>query len=436
MLAVNRTQIDAAEFSNRLLTYERMAHFRRIEGRRIALCLSDPVDVVRLVLLVRGQGGSVLLIHGDTPLETALHQAGQAGCSGLVYQNPENWISAGQDRYAKPEDTLAAGLEHELPPAYGTSSGNEPSLLQFSSGTTGSAKLIRRTWQEIDIELAAYNEALETDESEVPIVLPSVTHSYGLLCGVLASLRRGASPVIVTNRNPKFALNLIRDTPKHLVYGVPPLLHILSSFPGESVPFHKIMSSGAPMPGSLYDKLRPVVPVMMQQYGCSEAGCISISNQMETNADMGKPLGHLQVAVSQDEAHPSELLVTTNSRKISTGDIGYLSEQGNLRVVSRMDDVINVSGLKVFPMEVEDVLSRCTGIRESVVYRGQHPVMGETVKAQIVAEPAVAAQEVMDWCMQWLPPYKVPSEIRIVSEIPKNTGGKISRRLLEMGDLS
>lgn len=88
----------------------------------------------------------------------------------------------------------------------------EPSLLQYSSGTTGEPKLIRRAWTEVDTEITAYNEALNCEVDEVPIVMAPVSHSYGLICGTLSAITRGSQPVIITNKNPKFALNIVRNT--------------------------------------------------------------------------------------------------------------------------------------------------------------------------------------------------------------------------------
>ena len=68
----------------------------------------------------------------------------------------------------------------------------EPSLLQYSSGTTGNRN-IRRAWTEVDTEITAYNEALNCEVDEVPIVMAPVSHSYGLICGTLSAITRGAS---------------------------------------------------------------------------------------------------------------------------------------------------------------------------------------------------------------------------------------------------
>ncbi len=102
--------------------------------------------------------------------------------------------------------------------------------------------------------------------------------------------------------------------------------------------------------------------------------------------------------------------------------------------MGRMDDVINVSGLKVFPIEVEETMLRLEGVREAIVYRGKHPVMGEIVKAKVISH--IDPVQIREWCMQHLPAYKVPHEIESVTEIAKNKTGKVSRKLLEMGEVT
>lgn len=72
--------------------------------------------------------------------------------------------------------------------------------MQYSSGTTGEPKLIRRAWTEVDTEITAYNVALNCEVDEVPIVMAPVSHSYGLICGTLSAITREVKPIIITNK--------------------------------------------------------------------------------------------------------------------------------------------------------------------------------------------------------------------------------------------
>lgn len=154
---------------------------------------------------------------------------------------------------------------------------------------------------------------------------------------------------------------------------------------------------------------------------------------METHLDLGKPLPHVSINIGSNEDEPEEIVVKIAEKEIYTKDLGYRSEQG-LHFMGRIDDVINVSGLKVFPIEVEETILRLEGIQEAIVYRGKHPVMGEIVKAKVVSR--IEPVQIREWCIQHLPSYKVPHEIENVAEIPKNKTGKVSRKLLERGEIT
>lgn len=411
MLTVNKQEYSRNDFELRLQTYENMEHFQEVNGKRFALCITDPFDIITLVFFLKQKKASVLLIHGETPKDTAIEMAKRAECFGILYGDFKQFI------------TLNG--EHEIK--------KEPSLLQYSSGTTGEPKLIERPWEEIEREIDAYNQALQCEVDEVPIVLAPVSHSYGLICGTLSAIMRGSKPIVITSKNPKFALNIIRNTPKHIIYAVPLMLHIMGSFPQETFQFHKVMTSGSPLPESLFYKLKGMTKYMMQQYGCSEAGCISICHNMNTHLDLGEALPHAFIRISGDQNEPEEIVVTIGEKVIYTKDLGYRSERG-LHFVGRMDDVINVSGLKVFPVEVEETMLRLDGIQEAIVYRGKHPVMGEIVKAKVIS--SIEPVQIREWCIQHLPSYKVPHEIENVTEIPKNATGKVSRKLLEMEEMT
>ncbi|WP_000958723.1 AMP-binding protein [Bacillus cereus] len=411
MLTVNKQEYSKNDFELRLQKYENMEHFQEVNGKRFALCITDPFDIITLVFFLKQKKASVLLIHGETPKDTAIEMAKRAECFGILYGDFKQFI------------TLNG--EHEIK--------KEPSLLQYSSGTTGEPKLIERPWEEIEREIDAYNQALQCEVDEVPIVLAPVSHSYGLICGTLSAIMRGSKPIVITSKNPKFALNIIRNTPKHIIYAVPLMLHIMGSFPQETFQFHKVMTSGSPLPESLFYKLKGMTKYMMQQYGCSEAGCISICHNMNTHLDLGEALPHAFIRISGDQNEPEEIVVTIGEKMIYTKDLGYRSERG-LHFVGRMDDVINVSGLKVFPVEVEETMLRLDGIQEAIVYRGKHPVMGEIVKAKVIS--SIEPVQIREWCIQHLPSYKVPHEIENVTEIPKNATGKVSRKLLEMEEMT
>ncbi|MGO4543550.1 AMP-binding protein [Paenibacillus sp. 2TAB23] len=421
MLQVNRNKISVAEHERNWHAYLRLPHLQKPQGKRFALCISDAAQLISLVLYLKEYGGSILLMHGGTPFEAALSTMEEAGCAGLIYQEPATYFA---------NHGSAAVITD-----------NEAMVYQFSSGTTGYPKLLGRSWHMIQDEIASYNDAIGLSAETTPIVLTPVTHSYGLLCGVLASLSRGAEPIVVTNANPKLTLGLIRDFPDHIVYGVPAQLQTIAALSHAQVKLNRLMSSGMPMSVRQFEQLGQTGSTLLQQYGCSEAGCISLSTRMKSVHDLGLPLRKWKVSAASADGEPlmkgtpAELVAESSELKVRTGDLGLVHADGTLTYVSRLDDVINVGGLKVYPLEVEAVIALMPGIKENVIYRGNHPIAGDKVRCLAVAEETIQPEAVREWCLKRLPAYKAPLDIALVSEIPKGATGKISRRQLELEEV-
>jgi len=115
-----------------------------------------------------------------------------------------------------------------------------------------------------------------------------------------------------------------------------------------------------------------------------------------------------------------------------SGDIGCRDADGYFFIVDRVKDMINVSGFKVWPAEVEQTLYRHPAIREVAVYGVRDPVKGEAVKAAVILESGASAtpEEIIAFCREQLAVYKAPGAVDIVSELSKSATGKILKRVL------
>ena len=116
-----------------------------------------------------------------------------------------------------------------------------------------------------------------------------------------------------------------------------------------------------------------------------------------------------------------------------TGDCATMDSEGNIYLKSRIKEMINVGGKKVSPMEVEDILNKIPGIKESACIGIPDPgiVLGEVVKAFIVADESLTDNEIMEQLKSQLEVYKLPIEIERIAEIPKTSSGKIQRLKLK-----
>jgi long-chain acyl-CoA synthetase len=114
-----------------------------------------------------------------------------------------------------------------------------------------------------------------------------------------------------------------------------------------------------------------------------------------------------------------------------TGDIGVMDERGYVKIVDRKKDMVIVSGFNVYPNEVEDVVSNCSGVLECAVVGVPDDKSGEAIKLIIVKkDPSLTEQAVRDYCHANLTGYKRPRHIVFRTELPKTPVGKILRREL------
>jgi long-chain acyl-CoA synthetase len=114
----------------------------------------------------------------------------------------------------------------------------------------------------------------------------------------------------------------------------------------------------------------------------------------------------------------------------ATGDVAVIDEDGYLRIVDRIKDMIDVSGFKVYPNEVEDVVTSHPDIVECAVIGIPSDETGEAVKIFAVKKAEVTEEEILAFCHERLTGYKVPKHIDFVTELPKSNVGKVLRREL------
>lgn len=305
-------------------------------------------------------------------------------------------------------------------------------MVQLSSGTTGKPKTITRSWRDIDRELAAYVEHFAEAQPLTPVVACPVTHSYGLICGVLAALERGATPHVVANLNPRFILSRLRSVPEHLLYASPTLVSLLIRILSENETLHTVMLSGAPLPAPVLNQLKNRCQRLCQQYGCSEAGCVALTPNVTEPGLLGWPLPHVSLQAGASAKQPGDVLITIkdSGQRINTRDLGYFDAHGQLHFLARTDDTINVAGINVYPGAVEDVFLSYPGIREAVAYKQADSFAGERVCLRFVADSELNIDHLKQWSRTQLSPHQVPAFIEQTETIPRLPNGKVSRQLL------
>jgi fatty-acyl-CoA synthase len=135
------------------------------------------------------------------------------------------------------------------------------------------------------------------------------------------------------------------------------------------------------------------------------------------------------------EATAAAFIELGGQRFFRTGDLGRMDEEGYFFITDRLKRMINASGFKVWPTEVELLLFKGPVVLEACVIGAQDAYRGETVKALVVVRPETRAtaheQDVTDWAREHMAAYKVPRIVEFVDALPKSGSGKVMWRLLQ-----
>lgn len=404
MITINDTVFDQAYFSDAADRIAAAAEFDKRAGDRFAVCFSEAQEWLAFFFAARAAGVSVLPLHPSTPYAAARRQAETAKCNWLFYNRLEGEPIV-EERADEPGQ-----------------------LLQMSSGTTGEPKCIARPWQDIDDEIVSYVSTFVAPQDMTPLIACPTTHSYGLICGILVALERGQTPTILDTGNPKFLLRKLRGTERPYLISSPAILHTLARLLPAGEQIHATMTSGTLLPEPWFKTIRAKSRHMFQQYGCSEAGCIAINPDVQTANEVGYMLPRFSLRDAGTVGDPKEIAVECAGLSVETRDLGYRRGDGMLVFLSRLDDLVNVSGLNVYPKEVEDVVMTFRGIDDAVVFRKQDAFAGERVALLFSAEQAVDQRQLRQWCGERLATHQMPTEILQVERVPRLANGKISRR--------
>ncbi|WP_265500763.1 IucA/IucC family C-terminal-domain containing protein [Paracoccus beibuensis] len=371
------------------------------ERTRVALHLSDKAACLALILRLRDRGASCHPIHPETPPDQARDLARRAGCNLLVH------------------DGGVTPLRQDAPLAPGGV------LVQTSSGTTGAPRIIARSWASIQTEVDAYRRAFPHAAEMTPVIAAPITHSYGLIAGVLVGLARGHVPVVLDSANPRAILRQLEGIAKPLVYAAPPLLHVLARLSGGQG-LHAVMSSGTVLPQPWFDAIRHSARHMFQQYGCSEAGCLAIAVDPQIPEDMGAPLPHLRLAAGRDA--PAPVRVEDAGATIDTGDLGTIDARGHLIFAGRAAEVIDVAGINVYPAQIEAAALALPGVTDAVAFA--IPDASANQRPALAYAGPVSEADLDTHLAARLSPRQRPVRLFQMQCLPRGANGKIARRTL------
>lgn len=324
----------------------------------------------------------------------------------------------------------------------------DAAFIRFSSGTTGTSKGVMLTHRAIIERTDAADKGLRITDNDVVIWVLSMC--YHFVVTILLFLRRGASVVLCGTELP---LSLVRAMSLHkatFIYASPfhyNLMYASLDFT-ETMFAHVRMavSTATALPEDIAAAFERKTGISISQaYGIIEVGLPFINDDPSGRiASVGRVLPDYEIRiVDTDDNKTGRVLLRgpgmfdaycapwrlRTDEWFDTGDIGYLDEEGYLFLVGRAKNVINFTGMKIFPYEVEEIINLYDGVDESLVYGIDHNVYGQIPAVKIVlSDPQhFDIKDFKRFCYVSLPAYKVPKEINIVDFLPKTQSGKLKR---------
>jgi len=331
-----------------------------------------------------------------------------------------------------------------------------PAFVRFTSGTTGKSKGVVVSHESVLERIQAANKALQLgSEDTVVWVLPM---AYHFMVSIVLYIYYGTAIAIVKDFMAKTILEYANSCKGTLLYASPMHIRMLASDQsGVSMPTMKTVistSAGVSLEACVAFKERFGIDVS-QAYGIIEIGLPIINQKKSTEYPeaVGHALPDYQVEILDENnillppgyigrlaikgpgmfdgylTPPRTKEEILNEGWFMTGDLASKTDTGLIKVEGREKSMINVSGNKVFPEEVENVLNMHEAVAQSKIFGNKHVLMGEIVEAKVVLNPGVEVtpEVLIAWCRQRLSTYKVPQVIHFVSEIETTGSGKIVR---------
>ncbi|RST87188.1 long-chain fatty acid--CoA ligase [Aquibium carbonis] len=368
------------------------------------------------------------------------------------------------------KDALSAGKGQSLKPV--SVGPDDVAFLQYTGGTTGVSKgavLLHRNILANVAQNALWVEAayVKKPRPDMPVYLCALPlyHIYALTVNALMGMQQGAQNILIAN--PRDIPALVKEFGAYKVNVFPGLNTLFNALLNND-DFRKLdfthllvtFGGGMAVQRPVAERWKQVTGLVIAEgYGLSETSPVATGNRFDADeftGTIGLPIPSTEIVIRDDDGNdmplgevgeicirgpqvmagywnrPDETAkVMTSDGFFKSGDMGFMSEDGYVKIVDRKKDMILVSGFNVYPNEIEDVIAGHPGVLEVAAIGVPDEKSGEAPKVFIVKkDPELTADDIREWCKDKLTAYKRPRQIEFRTELPKTNVGKILRREL------
>ena len=458
----------------RLMDQLRSFGIRRSD--RVALVLPNGVEVIASFLAVSGVATAAPLnaaykpdefrfyledtraravITGTTGGEDAVNAAPKGALHITVAMNEQ-----GEINFSGPASSRGGASE-------GAPSAEDIALVLHTSGTTSRPKRVPLTHGNLTTSLRNVAATYQLGEGDVSLCVMPLFHVHGLVASTLSAFQSGGTVVVPPHFNPLNFWPVVKNHGVTWFSAVPTMHQALlnrAKSRGAEDPAPRadtlrfIRSCSAALPPSVMQALeeRFGVPVL-EAYGMTEAAHQMASNPLPpanrlpgsvgpgTGVDVAimdeagvlQPVGGKGEVVIKGanvthgyEDNPEANASSFTDGWFRTGDEGIIDADGYLTLTGRLKEIINRSGEKISPREIDEVLLDHPAVAEAVAFGVPHPTHGEEPSAAVVLSGEATPAELIAYCKTRLADFKCPRVIHIVDAIPRGATGKLQRRFV------
>ena len=400
---------------------------------------------------ITAAGGRAVLVDADAPGENADPTLPHWPVSVTVNGGA---ISVHVDT-ASPPSPASAGPDGLRP---------DDALIMFTGGTTGAPKMVPWTHDNVATSVGNVIASYRLGPDDATVAVMPLFHGHGLIAALLSTLASGGT-VLIPARG-RFSAHTFDDDLRaaHATWftAVPTIHQILlgrkdTDADRAGAPLRFIRSCSAALNPETAEALQKTFAAqVLSAYGMTE-GTHQIASTSEhetvTAGLVGRSTG-VQVQIVGDDgrvcppdgvgeiwvrgrtvvrgylANPNATEQTFTDGWLHTGDLGSLSEAGELTLCGRIKELINRGGEKISPERVEGVLASHPNVLEAAVFGVPDHLYGETVGAAVVPDRSAppTAAELTEFCRERLAAFEVPASIALIGELPHTAKGSVDRR--------
>ena len=335
----------------------------------------------------------------------------------------------------------------------------DTAAILYTSATTGRPKGVMLTHANIVSNSYATAHHLKMTEHDRGLCALPMFHCFGQNAIMNSLVTAGGTLVLQERFVPDAFVAAVAAHRISILYAVPTMyILFLAMTPAPDFsPVRLCFSAAATLPGEVEARWHATHGHFIQQgYGLTETSPFASYNHdvQFRRGSVGTPIENVEMKVVDSAGrevadgelgeivikgpnvmkgyfgNPEATAESIRAGWFHSGDIGYRDADGYFFIVDRLKDMINVSGFKVFPREVEEVLFRHPAVKEAAVVGVPDPVRGEAVKAFVVLEEgaSVTAEALQSLCRGSMASVKVPERIEFIPMLPKNPTGKVLKK--------